>query len=541
MKQRLWFSLSLVAFVNVSIVLGQQPATHNTITTTKVENLGPNVNSTADELKPVITVDGKTLYLIRDGHSENKAGQEVWTCELQADGKWGPAIRAGQPINTGQRNASVENVSADGNQLLVRGAYEDGEYDGAGLSVIVRSKKGGWKDPKRLEIKNFEKYSSLGGYSGFYLSPDGKHIIMSFSESKNNERSELYVSHLVLKDVWNKPKSIKDFTKFVSKALNNNTWTEPEKIKSLSLYENTDFAPFIASDGVTLYFASDRAGGLGGVDIWMTRRLDDTWQNWSTPVNMGAPINTDSWDAYYTLDARGEDVFMTSSKNSMGSGDIVKIKLIKELRPNPVVLVTGKVYNAKTNEPLGANIEYENLVDGKNMGIAESNPVTGEYKIVLPYGKNYGFMAYADKFVSVSDNVDLTAVAEYKEIKRDLYLVPLTIGTTIRLNNIFFDVGKATLRPESYPELERLAGIMTKNGKMQIELSGHTDNVGSDEANLKLSEDRAKAVVEYLVSLGIAADRIIAKGYGETKPQGTNDTEEGRQLNRRVEFTILKN
>ena len=364
---------------------------------------------------------------------------------------------------------------------------------------------------------------------------------MSFSESKNGEKSELYVSHLIMKDVWNKPKSIKDFTKFVSKALNNNTWTEPEKITALSIYENTDFAPFIAADGVTFYFASDRKGGMGGVDIWMTRRLDDTWQKWSEPVNLGAPINTDEWDAYYTLDARGEDAYMVSGKNSIGIGDIVKIKLIKELRPNPVVMVTGKVYNAKTNEPLGANIEYENLVDGKNVGIAESNPVTGEYRIVLPYGKNYGFMAYADKFVSVSDNVDLTAVAEYKEIKRDLYLVPLTVGTTIRLNNIFFDVGKATLRPESYPELERLAGIMTQNGKMQIELSGHTDNVGSDDANMKLSEDRAKAVVEYLVSLGIAADRIVAKGYGETKPVSTNDTDDGRQLNRRVEFTILKN
>lgn len=206
-----------------------------------------------------------------------------------------------------------------------------------------------------------------------------------------------------------------------------------------------------------------------------------------------------------------------------------------------MILITGKVFNAKTKEPLGAVIEYENLADGKNVGVAQSNPQTGEYKIVLPYGKNYGFMAYAEKHISVSDNLDLSTVAEYKEVTRDLYLVPIEVGSTIRLNNIFFDVAKATLRAESYPELDRLAGLMTQNGKMQIELSGHTDNVGSDDANLKLSADRAKSVTDYLVSLGITAERIVAKGYGETKPLTTNDTDEGRQLNRRVEFTILKN
>jgi hypothetical protein len=256
---------------------------------------------------------------------------------------------------------------------------------------------------------------------------------------------------------------------------------------------------------------------------------------------LGGTINTNDWDAYYTLDARGEEAYMTNGKNSLGGSDIVKIKLITELRPNPVVLIRGKVYNAKTKETIGANIEYENLKDGKNAGVANSDPLTGEYKIVLPYGVNYGFLAYTDKFISVSDNLDLSSVAAYQEITRDLYLVPLEVGSTIRLNNIFFDIGKATLRSESYPELDRLIGIMTENSKMVIELSGHTDNVGSSDANLKLSNDRAQSVVDYVVSKGIEVGRLTAKGYGETKPLTANDTEEGKQLNRRVEFTILKN
>ena len=533
--KRLYILLQIAACFSIKA----QTTTHTVVTKVVMQNLGSSVNSSASELAPVITADGKTLYFVRDGHSSNLAKQDTWFSTF--DGKsWSYAQHPGHPINQG-RNSGISNVSTDGNQLLVRGAYVDGEYESSGLSVMTRNKKGGWNDPEKLEIKNFTKYAEMGRYNNTTLCPDGKTLIFAFSDDNNKGNHDLYFSHLTLKDKWSKPKSIKDFTKFVSKALNNNTWTEPVLIKSLSQFEYSEFAPFMASDGVTLYYSSNKPGGQGEQDIWMTKRLDDTWQNWSEPVNLGPTINTNDWDAYYTLDAKGEVAYMTSSKNSFGESDIVSIKLTTELRPNPVVLITGKVYNAKTKEPLGANIEYENLADGKNAGVAISNPATGEYKIVLPYGKNYGFLSYADKFISVSDNLDLTTVAEYKEIQRDLYLVPLEVGSTIRLNNIFFDVNKATLRMESFPELERLVGLMNVNDKMQIELSGHTDNVGSAEANLKLSDDRAKAVADYLIGKGIKAERIIFKGYGETKPLATNDTEEGKQLNRRVEFTVLKN
>lgn len=518
-----------------------QNTTHKEITRTVVENLGLNVNSSADELHPVISADGMTLYFVRDGHSGNYSNQDVWYCERNGD-RWSMAVHPKEPLNYRGKSSSISNVSTDGNQLLVRGAFEDGEYVGSGLSVITKNKKGEWKDPKKLEIINYTKYSNMGTTNNSFLSPDGKVLIFAFSESSNGGKHDLYVSFLTLKDKWSKPKSVKDFTKFVGKALNNNTWTEPAKILSLSTKEYNEFAPFMASDGITLYYSTNKPGGQGGQDIWMTKRLDDTWQKWSEPVNLGPTVNTDDWDAYYTLDARGEEAYMSSNKNTVGGrGDLVKIKLIKELRPNPVILVKGKVFNAKTKEPLGASIEYETLGDGLNAGVAQSDPKTGEYKIVLPYGKNYGFMAYAEKHISVSDNLDLSTVAEYKEITRDLYLVPIEVGSTIRLNNIFFDVAKATLRTESYPELDRLAGLMVKNSKMQIEISGHTDNVGSAEANLKLSEERAKSVVDYLLTLGISAGRIVYKGYGESKPVTTNDTEEGKQLNRRVEFTILKN
>ena len=521
----------------LSICAFSQSATNTTIVH---ENLGSNVNSYAGEISPIISSDGKILYFVRDSHNQNKAGQDIWFSTLNEDGNWTPASHPKAPLNQGY-NSGVFNVSTDNNQLLVRGAYVDGEYESSGLSIVTKNKKGEWNDPVKLEIKNFSKYSSLGKYNGSFLSADGKTILFYFSDDNNGGLSDIYVSHLILKDKWVKPKSAKDLGKFISKSLKNNTWTEPEKIGNLNSKEFDETAPFLAADGYTLYYSSNRTGTLGSNDIWISKRLDSTWKKWSEPINLGTGINTADWDCYYTLDARGEQAYMVSWKNSLGAADIVKIKLSKEVRPNPVVLVSGKVYNAKTKEPIGVNIEYENLMDGKNAGIAFSNPLTGAYKIVLPYGINYGFMAFAEKHIAVSDNIDLSIISGYKEITRDLYLVPLEVGSTIRLNNIFFDFGKATLRQESFPEIDRLVGYMNENEGMEIELSGHTDNVGSKDANLKLSDDRAKAVTEYIVSKGIDAKRIKALGYGETKPVGTNDTDEGKQLNRRVEFTILKN
>ena len=180
------------------------------------------------------------------------------------------------------------------------------------------------------------------------------------------------------------------------------------------------------------------------------------------------------------------------------------------------------------------------LASGEELGIARSEPETGSYQIILPYGKNYGFLALAQGFISVSDNLDLTEVAEYKEIQKDLYLAPVEVGEIVRLNNIFFDYDKATLRPESFPELDRVVEFLKTNPKVVIELSGHTDDRGSDNYNLNLSQNRAKTVVDYVISKGIDKSRLVAKGYGKSKPVATNETEEGRQLNRRVEFEILK-
>lgn len=483
-------------------------------------NLSKKVNTVYSEITPRISPDGKTLYFVRADHPYNthgsKASQDIWIADVSNGVPNADAQHLTSPFNERTFN-SVVGVSPDENTLLVKGKYNDGEYVGKGYSFIYRTKNG-WSKPQGLDVEGYADMTK-GTYVGGYWSQDGKHLVLSLSESSTSDLQDLYHSYLKEDGTWSKPVSLGSV------------------INSSSTGEHS---PYLASDGKTLYFSSDREGGEGSYDIWFTKRLDDTWKNWSEPKNLGPEVNTDGWDAYYSIDASGKYAYMVSGKNSIGREDIIRIKLKEDVQPDPVVLVRGKVLNAKTNEPLDAKIAYNGLVDGKNYGIASTNPATGEYKIVLPYGKNYDFSANAAGFIGISDNLDLTGVGEYREIERDLYLVPIEVGSTVRLNNIFFETGKAELKTESYFELDRVIKVLNENPKMTIEISGHTDNVGDKSFNKTLSQKRADAVVAYLLSKGINKDRLLSKGYGMEKPVADNETDEGRALNRRVEFTILK-
>ena len=293
--------------------------------------------------------------------------------------------------------------------------------------------------------------------------------------------------------------------------------------------------PFMAADGVTLYYASEGFSGFGGMDMYFTRRLDSTWEHWSEPQNLGPGLNTPGWDGYYTIPASGDYAYFVSSENSLGEDDIFRVKLPESLRPKPVVLISGRVLDAKTQKPVRASIHYEILPSGQEVGSASSSPKKGDFEIVLPAGKSYGFRAEAPGYASVSQNLDLTKVYTYKELQQDLLLVPLEVGQTVRMNNIVFDFGKATLQPQSFAELDRVVELLKQNPKMIIAVNGHTDSIGTPEANKELS-----TVALYIESKGIQTTRLRVQGFGDTKPLVTNSTEDGRKQNRRVEFTILQ-
>lgn len=406
----------------------------------KIENLGHNINSELAELRPTISADGNLLFFICENHPYNtkynsiRNSQDIWYAERDSFGKWGEAMHMDYPLNTYHYNA-VFWISPDNNRILIRNAFIDGDYAGNGVSMSYRKKNGTWSKPQALRIKNYQKYDR-GRQNGATMAHDGQTLLLYLAPQQGSYDNDIYVSFLTKEGTWTEPKSLG---------------------KKINLPKYNEMTPYLASDGTTLYFSSNRPGGLGDNDIWMTKRLDSTWQKWSDPVNLVAPINTEDWDAFFTLDAGGEYAYMSSGLNGFGESDIVRVKLLEKEKPDPVVLVSGNVYNKKTGQPLSASLLYETLPDGVEMGNAISNPQDGAFKIVLPYDMNYTIRATADKFFAQSENLNLDSLikAGYKEIHKDLYLVPIEVGQVVRLNNVFFDFDKWDLRGESlsYPEI----------------------------------------------------------------------------------------
>lgn len=541
------------------------------------ENLGSAVNSEFSELNPVISPDGRTLFFGRKNHPANRYGvkgsetisgsQDIWFSEKVGD-TWSTARRLSEVLNRDQYN-TILSISPDGQTILLKGAYVNGTYETRGFSISNKT-TAGWTVPVKVDIPGYEQMSKGKNEYG-YLTMDGKAILLAFARKKNSEDDDLYVSFF-----------------------EDGHWTRPLELGDEINTKYSETTPFLSADGKTLYFSSDRPGGQGSQDIYLTRRLDDTWQHWRKPQNLGSPINTDEYDAYYSISAKGDYAYFMSGKGSLGKKDIFRLALesaetegtslksggnesggteaggntsggkignapadaamadsrfgpsstrsVTSQESDPVVLLSGTVLNQQTGKvPEDASVTYEDLSNGKVLGQAKPDPTTGKYKLVLPYGKNYGITAKAKGLIPTSTNLDLTTMrGRYLELDdRDLSMVPLVKGNTATINNLFFDLGKATLKPESEPELKRILQVMKENTALVIEISGHTDNTGSDEINNKLSLERANAVRENLMKGGIDQARIKTKGYGKSKPKADNATEEGRQINRRVEIEIL--
>ncbi|SHJ35110.1 WD40-like Beta Propeller Repeat [Hymenobacter daecheongensis DSM 21074] len=485
-------------------------------------NLGPNVNSKYVDTHPVISPDGKTLFFARQESPQNvggsKDGQDVWYSTLANAAKksWNPAKNIGGPINTPGPNG-LASVSSDGNSAVLINVYRpDGSLDPKGVSTVRRTKTG-WGMPVKMEIEDF--YNDDPDHVDYFLATSGKALLMAVARKDGKGEQDIYVS-------FPKP---------------DGGWSRPKNLGSAVNTKKPEFAPFLAADGKTLYFASEGHTGYGNADIFYSKRLDDTWTNWSAPRNLGTSINSPDFDGYFTLAASGEDAYLVSSRKGIdNSRDIFRINLTPQFKPEVVTLVRGRVLDAATQKPVAATIRYENLLTGEEIGVAETSPVDGSYTIVLPSGAHYGYRAESPNYLAESDNLDATDKQKYSEITQDLFLVPFAVGSTIKLNNIFFTQSKYYLRDNSYPELLRLVRILKDYPGVEIKLEGHTDNQGDPALNVKLSLDRVNEVKKYLVSKGIPGNRIATEGFGGSKPIASNEKEETRKLNRRVEFRITK-
>ena len=488
-------------------------------------NLGPNVNTRYVETHPVISPNGRTLYFARESNPDNVGGgrdpQDVFYSAL-VSGKnktWGLAKNVGGPVNTPDDPNGIASVSANGQSAILINIYNrDGTMDPLGCSLTKHTRMG-WTQPVPQVIKEFVNLDKE--HVDFFLATSGKALLMAVERPDGSGGQDIFVSFPV-------PETT-------------NTWTKPKNLGPNVNTAKSDFAPFLAADEKTLYFASEGRGGYGKSDIFYSKRLDDTWTNWSPPRNLGPVVNSPDFDAYYTISAAGQDAYLVSSRNGTdNSKDIFRISLAPAFQPEVVTLVTGKVLDVNTGKPIRAIIHYENLLTGEEIGVAETDPVDGSYTIVLPSGVQYGYRAEAKGYIAENANLDVTAKDKYSEQKQDLFLVPFNVGQTVKMNNIFFQQSKYYLTTSSYPELLRLIRIMKDYPTVEIKLSGHTDNQGDPALNLKLSQDRVNEVKKYLGSHGIKAERVTTEGFGDTKPLASNDQEETRSKTRRVEFTITK-
>lgn len=556
--------------------------------------LSDNVNSRYNEVSPVVSPDGKSLYFFVANHPENTFGkegsQDIWVSSLDDKGQWTKATHLGAPFNQNRFN-QVFNFLPDGS-LFVRGGRAK---NSKGFSVV--SPGGSWNELKVTDFEIMDK----GVFNGGTLSADGKQMILYFAEKEKEKFSDLYLS---------------------SKQPDGH-FSKPVKLKISSIAD--DYAPFIAPDQKTLYFASNRftKDRVGASDIYKVTRLDDSWANWSEPVNLGRAINTPSEDAYFSIDEHG-NIFTARAGNVVDGGNFDLLVL----KPRNIrITLAGNVFSQKTQQPLVAALEVKikdqkpinlkstpagkfetkipetnlytltaaatgylpftqdykvpkinrdttlhvdvyltpiakqlvlagDVMDKKtNANVLNSklgivlksdrsvdfklNPTNGKYQQEIPGLGWYLFTASAEGYLNTTDSVQVDNL-EITSVVKNIFLTPIEVGITVRLKNIYFDFDRTTLKPESFVELNKVVDLLNQNPKVSIEIAGHTDAKGSDTYNENLSQGRSQSVVDYLVSQGIDRGRLRAHGYGESKPIDSNETEEGRANNRRVEFTVLK-
>ena len=506
-----------------------------------IDNLGPQINTAYKEYSPFTNADETQLFFTsrRNNTTGGKVDEnnmeyfeDIYISE-KINGEWSSPKNPSSPLNSNQHDAPV-GLSPDGQTLLI--------YKGTNGGDIYECKLKGnsWSAPKVLNNNintPFQEPSASMSY-------DGKTLYFVSDKPDGYGGLDIYVSTKTAKGDWGKPVNI-------GGVLN-------------TPYD--EHGVFIHPNGKTLYFSSKGHNSMGGYDIFKS-----TLENgkWSEPENLGYPINTADNDVFFSISASGVHGYYSSVKaDGYGGQDIYLITFLGpekplvnntednllailtqpvsetviektvEIKENQITILKGKVLDDVTLQPIGAVIEITDNAKNEVVASFESNSATGKYLISLPSGKNYGIAVKADGYLFHSENLNIPPTTIYQEIERDIKLKKMEVGTTIVLNNIFFDFDKSTLRDESFPELERLLKLLNDYPSLKIEISGHTDNKGTAAYNKTLSEARAKSVVDYLLGKGIKKERLTFVGYGFDKPIATNDTDEGRQMNRRTEFKV---
>jgi OOP family OmpA-OmpF porin len=520
-----------------------------------INKLDKTINSEYKEMRPLVSPDGYTLYFSRKNHPENVGGtndpEDIWYSQFDYEiDEWAEAKNMGPPLNNNGANF-ISSISPDGNAMTVilGNLYQKNEKMKPGVSISTKSSEG-WSKPVPLDIINPFIEKNDGDY---FLAQNRKTLILSVERFDSYGGKDLYVSF----------------------QLENGKWAEPLNLGKNINTASDEIAPFLASDDRTLYFSSRGYSGFGGADIYISRRMDDTWQNWATPENLGNTINSNDEDIFFNIPPSGQYAYF-SKGNTEYDADIYRIELPILLQPSPVVTIFGKIFNAETLQPLKAQVHYELLPEQSDLGYTVSDSISGEYEIVLPIGSKYRYHVNLEEYLILEDTINLAGLKNYQEIRKDLYLDPEKINAAlsalalktkmkekpsedsspyvvvegeqvervkdaIEINDgvlsvkVQFDFDSYRILKNSYPDLDRIINLLNST-PVNIILAGHTCDIGTESYNLILSKSRARAVYEYLVNHGVDPAKMEITGYGEERPLESNDTLDGKERNRRVEF-----
>ncbi|MBI3512222.1 MAG: PD40 domain-containing protein [Bacteroidetes bacterium] len=488
-------------------------------------NMGDVVNTDGCEYFPNVTADDATFLFTRNEQIKDpstgvlKMTQEDFYISYKGDdGKWSLAKNMGPPINS-DRNEGAPSLSSDGRYLFFAACEE---YDGYGNGRIgygscdifyTQKTNSQWSRPVNVGPPvNTQAWESQPSFSS-----DGKTLYFISNRRGGFGDSDIWMATLGEDGKWSAP---------VNMGPEINTSGKEEAV-------------FIHPDNQTLYFASDGHTGMGGLDLYICRR-DSVTGKWGAPQNLGYPINTYGDESGLIVNGNGQVAYFSSTRDGgKGCDDIYYFSMPKQFQPVPVTYLKGKVYNKKTGKPIGAAFDLLDIANGNTVISSVSDPVTGEFLVCLPVNKNYALNVNSPGYVFYSESFQMKNSGDpNKPYRLDVPLQPIEDSSFVELKNVFFATGKYDLQPTSQAELNKAAKWLKANPNIKVEIAGHTDNVGDKKSNQLLSENRAKAVYNYLVSQGIDASRMTYKGYGDTKPKVKNDSNEHRQMNRRVEMMI---
>lgn len=483
-------------------------------------NLGEGVNSEMSEYFPCLTADHRTLLYTREVLDSRVRGgrQEDFYVSQRENGVWQPSSPVLE-INT-VFNEGAPTLSADGQWLIFTACEaaggEWGKYNGLGSCDLFSSRLIGdkWSAPVNLSQVNSYDWDSQPSFSS-----DGKtlYFVRGKQSARGIQKQDIYFSELRDDGSWTKPVPI------------------PGKVNTPFEEESVMIHP----DCKTLYFSSNGHPGMGGLDIYFSKKQDDG--TWGEPVNLGYPINTGGNENSLLVSPDGEIAYFASDREGgFGGLDLYQFVLPEAVRPEAVSFVQGEVFDALSFKKLESRLELIDLETGKVVIESYSNPGNGAFLVVLPPGRDYALNVSREGYLFYSRNFSLKNVLPGEPVMLEVPLEKLRVGNSLVLNNVFFDTDSDVLKAQSKTELDRLVALLVHNSGMQVEIGGHTDAIGSEEKNLNLSQRRAQAVVNYIVENGISADRLTSAGYGEAKPVASNDTEEGRALNRRTEVRIVE-